>query len=66
MSQMVNEPLLTYAEAARYVGCTRQYIYELVTKGKIPTVTINRRRYVTLNGARAIMSRRLTHAITHL
>jgi excisionase family DNA binding protein len=66
MPQMVNEPLLTYAEAARWVGCSRQYIHSLAVRGKIPVVSLGKRRYVTLNGIRAIKQRKEVYAITHL
>lgn len=58
MSQMVNEPLLTYAEAARYCDVSRQYIQALARRGKVSVVTLNRRGYITLNSARSIKGRR--------
>jgi excisionase family DNA binding protein len=52
MRQMVTEALLTFAEAGRYLECSRQWTHQLAKKGRLTVVRLNGRNYVTLRSVK--------------
>lgn len=51
-AQMINEPFLTFAEAGRYIGVSRQYAHHLAKQRLLTIVTLNGRDYVTLRSVK--------------
>lgn len=49
---MINEPFLTYAEAGRHMGVSRQRAHQLAKERLITIVTLNGRDYVTLRSVK--------------
>lgn len=52
MRQMVTEPLLTFAEAGRYLDFSRQWTHTLARRGELTIVKLNGRNYVTLRSVK--------------
>lgn len=44
---------LTYAEAGRELGITRQAVHKLARSGRLARITMHGRDYVTVTGVRA-------------
>ncbi|MEW6273265.1 MAG: helix-turn-helix domain-containing protein [Thermodesulfobacteriota bacterium] len=51
--QVVTPLAVAVAEAARLVGVSRSALYDLVSRGELPTARIGRRRVVLLEDLRA-------------
>lgn len=52
MAQMITEPFLTFAEAGRYLGTSRQQAHKLAKRRLLTIVTLNGRNYVTLRSVK--------------
>ena len=52
MKQMIDEPVLTFAEAGRYLDLSRQRTHVLAKQGRLNMVRIGQRNYVTLRSVK--------------
>lgn len=58
MASGVSSSYVTYADAARRLGVTRSAVWKLVALGRLPTVSVDGRRYVPLSSVNERMAKR--------